>query len=115
MTNSVERNSGIPLDMAWVDGSRVNKSATERRTKSMGGRRSIKKNYQAAWLLKAITMIDLTTLEGNDTAGRVQRLCAKAKQPLRTDIKAALGMQDVLLTTGAVSYTHLTLPTILLV
>ncbi len=102
MTNLVERNSSIPLDMAWVDGSRVNKSATERRTKSMGGRRSIKKNHQAAWLLKAITMIDLTTLEGNDTAGRVQRLCAKAKQPLRTDVKAALGMAEVPLTTGAV-------------
>jgi deoxyribose-phosphate aldolase len=80
----------------------VNKSATERRTQSLGGRRSIKKEHQAAWLLKAITMIDLTTLEGNDTAGRVARLCAKARQPIRADVQAALGMSDVNLTTGAV-------------
>ncbi|MEM9776846.1 MAG: deoxyribose-phosphate aldolase [Chloroflexota bacterium] len=88
--------------MSWVNSSRVNKSATERRTKTLGGRRSIKKEHQAAWLLKAITMIDLTTLEGNDTGGRVRRLCAKAKQPIRTDLQAALGMEDVDLTTGAV-------------
>ncbi len=74
MSHSIKRNSGTPLDLGWVSSSRVNKSATERRTKTMGGRRSIKKVHQAAWLLKAITMIDLTTLEGNDTAGRVARL-----------------------------------------
>ncbi len=102
MSNNIERNAGTPLDLEWVSNSRINKSATHRRTSSLGGRRSIKKTHQAAWLLKAITMIDLTTLEGNDTAGRVQRLCAKAKQPIRSDLKQALGMEDVNLTTGAV-------------
>ncbi|MFT7586897.1 MAG: deoxyribose-phosphate aldolase [Cellvibrionaceae bacterium] len=102
MANSTKRNIGTPLDLEWISSSRVNKSATERRTQSLGGRRSIKKEHQAAWLLKAITMIDLTTLEGNDTAGRVARLCAKARQPIRADVQAALGMSDVNLTTGAV-------------
>jgi len=102
MANSIKRNSGTPLDLEWVSSSRVNKSATERRTQSLGGRRSIKKAHQAAWLLKAITMIDLTTLEGNDTAGRVARLCAKARQPIRADVQEALGMGDINLTTGAV-------------
>ena len=102
MTNLIQRNEGTPLDLEWVSSSRVNKSATERRTKTLGGRRSIKKVHQAAWLLKAITMIDLTTLEGNDTGGRVARLCAKARQPIRSDLQAALGMSEVNLTTGAV-------------
>lgn len=102
MTNSIQRNEGMPLDLEWVSSSRVNKSATERRTKTLGGRRSIKKAHQAAWLLRAITMIDLTTLEGNDTGGRVARLCAKARQPIRADLQQALGMADVNLTTGAV-------------
>ena len=97
-----DRNPGLPLDMAWVKHARINKSATHRRAGTLGKRRSIKKNHQAAWLLRAMTMIDLTTLEGNDTAGRVVRLCTKAKQPLRPDLVEKLGISDLNLTVGAV-------------
>ena len=95
-------NPGMPLDLNWVMHARVNKSATQRRAATLGTRRSIKKDNQAAWLLKAITMMDLTTLEGNDTPARVRRLCAKAQNPVRMDILVALGMADANLTTGAV-------------
>lgn len=96
------RNTGTPLDMDWVVSARVNRSAVERRTASLPGRRSIKKDWQAAWLLRAITCMDLTTLLGDDTPGRVKRLCAKAKQPVRPDILAALGVADQNITVGAV-------------
>jgi len=76
----------------------------ERRAKTLPGRRSVKKEYQAAWLLKAITMIDLTTLSGDDTVGRVNRLCAKARQPVSPTLIAALGVRPV--TTGAVCVYH---------
>jgi deoxyribose-phosphate aldolase len=98
------RNSGMPLDLDWVAGVQANTSAIERRAASLGGRRSVKKDYQAAWLCKAISCIDLTTLSGDDTAGRVQRLCAKARQPVRPDLLAALGMEG--LTVGAVCVYH---------
>ena len=98
------RNPGLPLDLDWVLSARANTSAIERRAKTLPGRRSVKKDFQAAWLLKAITCIDLTTLSGDDTAGRVRRLCAKAAQPVRADILNALGMSDV--TTGAVCVYH---------
>jgi len=98
------RNAGTELDMDWVMGAQANTSAIERRTKSLPGRRSVKKDYQAAWMLKAITMIDLTTLSGDDTPGRVRRLCAKARQPVRADILEALGMEGI--TTGAVCVYH---------
>ena len=98
------RNAGMALDMDWVMGAQANTSAIERRTKSLPGRRSVKKEYQAAWMLKAITMIDLTTLSGDDTAGRVKRLCAKARQPVRADILEALGMPNI--TTGAICVYH---------
>lgn len=101
---SHSRNTGMALDMDWVAGVQANTSAIERRAASLAGRRSVKKDYQAAWLLKAITLIDLTTLAGDDTAGRVQRLCAKARQPVRADILQALGMGPV--TTGAVCVYH---------
>ena len=80
----------------------ANTSAIERRAATLGGRRSVKKDYQAAWLLKAISLIDLTTLSGDDTAGRVQRLCAKARQPVRPDLLAALGMDCLLYTSRCV-------------
>src|SRR5580698_7802700 len=89
----VVRNPGVPFDAAWFDTLRVNLSAVERRVATLGARRSIKKDAQAAWLLKAITCIDLTTLNGDDTAGRVRRLCAKARQPLRADLVEALGLE----------------------
>lgn len=83
------RNPGMPLDKSWVNSLRMNLSAIEQRTATLPGRRSVKKDWQAAWLLKAITCIDLTTLSGDDTPGRVKRLCAKAKQPVRQDILEA--------------------------
>lgn len=99
-------NPGTPLHLDWVDSIRINQSAVERRTSSLNARRSLKKSWQAAWLLKAVSCIDLTTLHGDDTPGRVRRLCAKAKQPVRGDILAGLGMEHVGLTTGAVCVYH---------
>ena len=96
------RNPGRALELSWLDSVYVNLSAVERRTSTLTTRRSVKKEYQAAWLLKAITCIDLTTLAGDDTPGRVRRLCAKARQPVREDILDALGMADAGLTVGAV-------------
>ena len=96
------RNPGMPLDLAWVMAARVNRSALERRTATLPPRRSIKKDWQAAWLLRAITCIDLTTLSGDDTPGRVRRLCAKARQPVRPDMLAALGAGSNEITVGAV-------------
>jgi deoxyribose-phosphate aldolase len=98
------RNPGMPLDMDWVRSVQANTSAIERRAATLPGRRSVKKEYQAAWLLRAITCIDLTTLSGDDTQQRVRRLCAKARQPVRSDILDALGMGPI--TTGAVCVYH---------
>lgn len=102
MDSKNNRNPGIPLDLDWVALARVNRSAVERRTASLPARRSIKKEWQAAWLLRAITCLDLTTLSGDDTPGRVRRLCAKARQPVRPDMLAALGIVDQPVTVGAV-------------
>jgi deoxyribose-phosphate aldolase len=82
----------------------ANTSAIERRAATLPGRRSVKKEWQAAWLLKAVTLIDLTTLAGDDTEGRVRRLCAKARRPVRADLLDALGMDPV--TVGAVCVYH---------
>ncbi len=103
---SIERNPGTALDLDWVDCTRANTSAIERRAATIGTRRTVKKEWQAAWLLKAVSCIDLTTLSGDDTRARVRRLCAKARQPVRQDILDALGMGDVGLTTGAVCVYH---------
>ena len=97
-----ERNPGTPLDLDWVSGARVNRSAVERRTATLPKRRTVKKEWQAAWLLRAITCIDLTTLAGDDTPGKVRRLCAKARQPVRPDMLADLGFSDGTITVGAV-------------
>jgi deoxyribose-phosphate aldolase len=96
------RNRGMPLDLDWVSDVRVNLSAVERRSASLSGRRTVKKQWQAAWLLKAVSCIDLTTLAGDDTAGKVHRLCAKARQPIRPDLLEAAGVADLGLTVGAV-------------
>ena len=98
------RNPGMALDMDWVRAAQANTSAIERRAASLSARRSVKKDHQAAWLLKAITCIDLTTLSGDDTDGRVRRLCAKAAHPVRSDILDALGVEGI--TTGAVCVYH---------
>ncbi|HEY1608667.1 MAG TPA: deoxyribose-phosphate aldolase [Paraburkholderia sp.] len=100
------RNAGVAYDAAWLDALRVNQSAVERRTATLGTRRAVKKDAQAAWLLKAITCIDLTTLSGDDTEGRVRRLCTKARQPVRADLLAALGFAPESITTGAVCVYH---------
>ena len=88
-------NPGTELDLARVRNVRVNQPAVVRRTASLAARRSVKKDYQAAWLIKAIQCIDLTTLSGDDTPGRVARLCAKARRPLRADLLAALGLAEI--------------------
>src|SRR4051812_17230907 len=72
------RNPGVPLDLGWVNDVRVIASAVERRAATMVARRTLKKEWQAALLLRAITLLDLTTLAGDDTPGNVRRLCAKA-------------------------------------
>jgi deoxyribose-phosphate aldolase len=95
------RNGGTPLHIEWFEDARVNLSAVERRAATMTTRRTVKKEWQAAWLIMAITCIDLTTLAGDDTPGRVQRLCAKARTPLRRDLVEALGL-DHMPTVGAV-------------
>src|SRR5918997_534497 len=86
------RNHGMPLEMEWIREVRINRSAVERRAATLRTRRTVKKEWQAAWLLRAITCIDLTTLSGDDTPGRVRRLCAKARAPLRHDLVEALGL-----------------------
>lgn len=98
------RNDGMPLDLDWVMAVQANTSAIERRAATLPGRRSVKKDYQAAWLCKAISLMDLTTLSGDDSEGRVRRLCAKARQPVAQPILEALGMDG--LTTGAVCVYH---------
>lgn len=96
------RNPGTPLQPDWFKDVSVNLSACERRASTLTTRRSVKKAHQAAWLIKAITCIDLTTLAGDDTPGRVRRLCAKARRPIRPDLVEALGIADENITTGAV-------------
>ena len=98
------RNAGLPLDLNWVLSAQANTSAIERRAASLPARRSVKKAHQAAWLLRAVTCIDLTTLSGDDTARRVGRLCAKARQPVAARILDALGMPPI--TVGAVCVYH---------
>lgn len=101
-----ERNPVHALDLGPVLAQRVNRSAVERRAASLPGRRTVKKEWQAAWLLRAVTLIDLTTLSGDDTRGNVLRLCAKAKNPVRHDVLAALGLEGVSVHTGAVCVYH---------
>jgi deoxyribose-phosphate aldolase len=109
-THPIPRNTGIPLDLGWVENTHVNPSATQRRAATLGTRRSVKKEWQAAWLLKAITCIDLTTLAGDDTPGKVRRLAAKARQPVRLDILEVLGVENLGITVGAVCVYHQRIP-----
>ncbi|MGJ8545691.1 MAG: deoxyribose-phosphate aldolase [Sulfitobacter sp.] len=102
------RNPGMELDLEWVLGQRANTSAIERRAGNIGARRSVKKAHQAAWLLRAVTCIDLTTLSGDDTERRVERLCAKARQPVAASMLRALDMGPI--TTGAVCVYHEMIP-----
>src|SRR6516164_4881829 len=85
-------NRGTSLNLDWVESVRVNTSAVERRAATLVTRRSVKKDWQMAWMLRAITCMDLTTLSGDDTDERVRRLCAKAQHPIREDIEEKLGI-----------------------
>jgi deoxyribose-phosphate aldolase len=99
-------NSGIPLDLHWVREVRVNTSAVERRTQSQVARRAVKKDWQAAWLLRSISCMDLTTLSGDDTDERVRRLCAKARHPIRQDLVERLGIEQLGIEVAAVCVYH---------
>ena len=103
---SDQRNPGTPLNLDWVDAVQVNRSAVERRCSSLTKRRSIKKAWQAAWLLKAIRCMDLTTLSSYDTPDRVRRLCSKALRPLKQELTNDLGITNLNLTVGAVCVYH---------
>ncbi|MGM5471072.1 deoxyribose-phosphate aldolase [Flavobacteriaceae bacterium LMO-SS05] len=102
----IKRNEGLPFDATVFKDININKSAVERRATTLANRRSVKKEWQAAWLLKAISCIDLTTLSGDDTQSNVLRLCAKAKSPVRLDLLESLGMKEVNLHVGAVCVYH---------
>src|SRR5213593_1074420 len=106
-----DRNPGMPLDLDVVRAVRVNRSAVERRAATIPTRRTVKKEWQAAWLVRAVTLMDLTTLSGDDTPGNVRRLCAKARHPLRDDLTHALGVDQFGITVGAVCVYHAFVPT----
>jgi deoxyribose-phosphate aldolase len=99
-------NTGVPLNLEWVEDIRVNTSAVERRAASLGTRRTVKKEWQAAWLLRAISCMDLTTLSGDDTSQRVLRLCAKAVRPLQQSLVEKLGIEELGIKVAAVCVYH---------
>jgi len=99
-------NVGIPLDLNWVQEVRVNTSAVERRTQSQVARRTVKKEWQAAWLLRAISCMDLTTLSGDDTDERVRRLCAKGRQPIQHELMQKLGTEKLGIKVAAICVYH---------
>src|SRR5213595_3012263 len=99
-------NRGVHLNLDWVEDIRVNTSAVERRAQTLVARRTVKKEWQVAWLLRAITCMDLTTLSGDDTDERVRRLCAKAKQPVQQSIVDRLGIAALKIQVGAVCVYH---------
>jgi deoxyribose-phosphate aldolase len=99
-------NRGIPLDLNWIQEIRVNTSAVERRAQSQTARRTVKKEWQAAWLLRAITCMDLTTLSGDDTDERVRRLCAKGRQPLQRELVEKLGIEKLGIKVAAICVYH---------
>ena len=102
----VPRNPGMPLELDWVEEVRVNRSAVERRAATLRTRRTVKKEWQAAWLLRAVTLMDLTTLSSDDTPGRVRRLCAKARRPVRDDLLEAMGAEQLPIRVAAVCVYH---------
>jgi deoxyribose-phosphate aldolase len=101
-----ERNPGMPLDLDLVQALRVNRSAVERRAATIPTRRTVKRQWQAAWLLRAITCMDLTSLQGDDTPTNVLRLCAKADHPVRPDVLHALGASALGIHVAAVCVYH---------
>src|SRR5438445_8806556 len=105
-TRDLLPNKGIPLNLDWVEDVRVNTSAVEGGAQTLGTRRTVKKEWQAAWLLRAITCMDLTTLSGDDTDERVRRLCAKARQPLQQELVQELGIESLDIKVAAVCVYH---------
>src|ERR1700736_2794198 len=103
---ALQPNRGIPLNLDWIEEVRVNTSAVERRAQTLVTRRTVKKEWQIAWLLRAITCMDLTTLSGDDTDERVRRLCAKAMRPLSDGVKAGIGIRELPLQVAAVCVYH---------
>ncbi|MFT5520846.1 MAG: deoxyribose-phosphate aldolase, partial [Enterobacterales bacterium] len=99
-------NPGVDFQAKWVNEIRVNLSAVQRRIATLKNRRTVKKQWQAAWLLKAVSCIDLTTLSGQDTPGKVRRLCAKARTPITLELQKALDIEELQITTGAVCVYH---------
>src|SRR5260370_220996 len=102
----LQPNRGVPLNLDWVNAVRVNTSAVERRAQTIGTRRTVKKEWQAAWLLRAVTCMDLTTLSGDDTDERVRRLCAKARQPIQRELIQKLGIESLDIKVAAVCVYH---------
>jgi deoxyribose-phosphate aldolase len=102
----LQPNRGIPLNLDLVENIRANTSAVERRAQTLTTRRTVKKDWQIAWLLRAITCMDLTTLSGDDTDDRVRRLCAKARQPIQHELVKALGIESLNIKVGAVCVYH---------
>ena len=100
------RNHGMPLELEWIREVRINRSAVERRAATLRTRRTVKKDWQAAWLLRAITLMDLTTLSGDDTSGRIRRLCAKARRPIRADLLNEMGAAQLPIRVAAVCVYH---------
>jgi deoxyribose-phosphate aldolase len=99
-------NQGIPINLDWVKQVRVNTSAVERRAQTHVARRTVKKDWQAAWLLRAITCMDLTTLSGDDTDERVRRLCAKGRQPIEHALVKQLGIESLNVQVAAICVYH---------
>src|SRR6201987_982182 len=102
----LQPNRGIPLNLDWIEEVRVNTSAVERRAQTLVTRRTVKKDWQVAWLLRAITCMDLTTLSGDDTDERVRRLCAKARQPVQQELTKRLAIEDLNIQVAAVCVYH---------
>ena len=102
----LQHNRGIPLNLDWIENVRVNTSAVERRAQTLVTRRTVKKDWQVAWLLRAITCMDLTTLSGDDTDERVRRLCAKGRQPIRQDLVKVLGIESLNIQVAAICVYH---------
>jgi deoxyribose-phosphate aldolase len=99
-------NRGIPINLEWIKDIRVNTSAVERRAQTHVARRTVKKDWQAAWLLRAITCMDLTTLSGDDTDERVRRLCAKGRHPVQQELVKQLGIEALNIQVAAICVYH---------
>ncbi|HTQ60653.1 MAG TPA: deoxyribose-phosphate aldolase [Candidatus Solibacter sp.] len=108
---ALEANRGVPLNLDWVEDVRVNTSAVERRAQTLVTRRTVKKDWQAAWLLRAISCMDLTTLSGDDTDERVRRLCAKGRHPLQQELVAKLGIESLDIKVAAICVYHVFIET----